>query len=62
MKTCGKTAYTSEHMAKHQAQWLERKGKVLRPYQCDICFLWHLTSEIEPVLRKMKKNYKTKNG
>lgn len=56
MQTCGKRAYTSQQMARHQSQWIERKGKVLRPYRCPLCFLWHLTSEIEPV-NYMKKNH-----
>lgn len=45
--TCGKTAYTSERMAKSQAQWIERKGKELRPYFSRMCGTWHLTSQVE---------------
>ena len=59
MKTCGKTAYTSEKMARNQARWIEKKGKILRPYHCDICYLWHLTSEIEPNMHgAVRKNHK----
>lgn len=44
---CGKTAFTSQKMAKEQARWIERQGKELRVYQCPLSHIWHLTSLVE---------------
>ena len=62
MKTCGKTAYTSEKMARNQAKWIEHKGKILRPYHCPICFLWHLTSQVEEAHWDHTRENKKRHG
>ena len=44
---CGnKDSFASEHDAKEKADIIHRKrGKNLRPYQCNHCNKWHLTSQ-----------------
>ena len=44
---CGnKDSFASEHDAKEKADIIHRKrGKNLRPYQCNRCNKWHLTSQ-----------------
>lgn len=43
---CGKTAYGSREKARAQANWIARKGKKMRVYQCEVSFAWHLTSDL----------------
>lgn len=46
MKTCpfgGKVSYASEHAAKKALITINRKN--MRSYQCQNCFMFHLTTE-----------------
>ena len=44
----GKKCYTSEYKAQYFAQVIrEKHGHVQRPYQCEYCGKWHLTSQTD---------------
>ena len=32
--------------------------KSLRPYQCDICGLWHMTSQSKAEMKRLKRSWK----
>lgn len=47
---CGKIGYQSKDQARHDlVSWRQNKryadAKQMRPYQCEKCGLWHLTSQ-----------------
>lgn len=52
-----KVLYATRTIAKREAKRLKRLGRGahnrVRPYQCNVCGLWHLTSEL-PRLRDME--------
>jgi hypothetical protein len=43
---CEKASY-SKDKAKRMVKGISINGKEMRAYQCNICFRWHLTSDVQ---------------
>lgn len=43
---CEKVGYSTRNKAHHAIKLIAKRGVEMRTYNCNLCYKWHLTSDV----------------